>query len=199
MWPLVTNHVPHPKLGSQAFPMNRTLKSASCLSLSFAFLALGCASPESSSESMAASAASDSSSKQPLFMDATVGQQEPGDQQVLEEGVQQSSLRDQKTALLVREHLMMDWNHETVREVDWMLGACMMVRTEAITDVGLMDERFFMYFEDVDWCYRMWEAGWEVHLLPELQLVHGFRRSSTRVSRSLIHHVRSFFRLVELE
>ena len=107
MWLLVTNPVPHPKLGSQAFPMNRTLKSASCLSLSLAFLALGCASPESSSsEGMAASAASDSSSKQPLFMDATVGQQEPGDQQVLQEGVQQSTLRDQKIALLVREHVM---------------------------------------------------------------------------------------------
>jgi len=93
----------------------------------------------------------------------------------------------------LRRHLMLDDDLSVPGPVDWLTGAFMLVRREALDEVGPMDERFFLYFEDVDWCYRMWEAGWEVHLLPELRLVHGFRRSSIRVSRSLVHHVRSFF------
>ena len=84
----------------------------------------------------------------------------------------------------VAHHLMRDFDHASNRPVDWVLGGCLLARREAVAAVGPMDERFFLYFEDVDWCYRMWEAGWEVHFLPEVRLVHGFRRSSTRVSRS---------------
>jgi len=91
--------------------MNRTLKSASCLSLTLALFAVGCASPDSSTpEEMVASNAS-GTSNEPLFMDATVGVQEPGSQEpgaqgVLDQGIQQNTLRDQKIALLVREHVM---------------------------------------------------------------------------------------------
>ena len=92
----------------------------------------------------------------------------------------------------LRRHLMLDDDLSVPGPVDWVTGAFMLVRREALDAVGPMDERFFLYFEDVDWCYRMWEAGWEVHFLPEVRLVHGFQRSSTRVSRSLVHHVRSF-------
>lgn len=92
----------------------------------------------------------------------------------------------------LRRHLMLDDDLSVPGPVDWITGAFMLVRREALDAVGPMDERFFLYFEDVDWCYRMWEAGWEVHFLPEVRMVHGFRRSSTRVSRSLLHHVRSF-------
>lgn len=92
----------------------------------------------------------------------------------------------------LRRHLMLDDDLSVPGPVDWVTGAFMLVRREALDAVGPMDERFFLYFEDVDWCYRMWEAGWEVHFLPEVRLVHGFQRSSTKVSRSLVHHVRSF-------
>lgn len=92
----------------------------------------------------------------------------------------------------LRRHLMLDDDLDVPGPVDWVTGAFMLVRREALDEVGPMDERFFLYFEDVDWCYRMWDAGWEVHFLPDVQLVHGFRRSSTRVSRSLLHHLRSF-------
>ena len=92
----------------------------------------------------------------------------------------------------LRRHLMLDDDLSVPGPVDWVTGAFMLVRREALDAVGSMDERFFLYFEDVDWCYRMWNAGWEVHFLPEVRLVHGFQRSSTKVSRSLLHHVRSF-------
>ena len=101
---------------------------------------------------------------------------------------------------VVREHLMMDWDHDTVREVDWMLGACMMVRNEAIREVGLMDERFFMYFEDVDWCYRMKQHAWKVVYVPDATMKHVHRRESARaglLNNRLVAHLNSMFRFFD--
>jgi hypothetical protein len=103
-------------------------------------------------------------------------------------------------AKVVRDHLMMDWDHDSVREVDWMLGACMMVRAEAIRDVGLMDERFFMYFEDVDWCYRMKSHGWKVEYVPSAQMRHVHRRDSAKgglFNVRLLAHLNSMFRFFD--
>ena len=57
-------------------------------------------------------------------------------------------------------------------EADWVSGACMVVRRKAINDVGLLDERFFMYWEDADWCRRMWKNGWRVVYFPRSAVVH---------------------------
>lgn len=78
----------------------------------------------------------------------------------------------------VSRHLMHDFDHLSQRTVDWVLGGCLLVRREAVARVGPMDERFFLYFEDVDWCYRMWQAGYEVLYLPESRFVHRHRRQS---------------------
>lgn len=67
---------------------------------------------------------------------------------------------------------------EETQEVDWALGALLAVRRAAVDDVGLLDEGFFLYEEDVDWCLRMWEAGWGVLYAPEVEVVHGYRRAS---------------------
>jgi GT2 family glycosyltransferase len=92
----------------------------------------------------------------------------------------------------LRRHLMLDDDLSQPGPVDWVTGAWMMVRRDALESVGPMDERYFLYFEDVDWCYRMWEGGWEVHLVPAASFEHGYQRTSTRVGRSLVHHLRSF-------
>ncbi|NLE75380.1 MAG: glycosyltransferase family 2 protein [Chloroflexi bacterium] len=55
---------------------------------------------------------------------------------------------------------------------DFVLGAAMMARGEAVRRVGLLDERFFMYCEEIDWCRRFWEAGWSVHCLPQAEVLH---------------------------
>lgn len=79
---------------------------------------------------------------------------------------------------LLRRHLMLEWDHAQNRKVDWMIGACFFVRKSAIDKVGLLDERFFLYLEDVDWCRRFWDAGYEVHYVPDAELVHYHQRLS---------------------
>ena len=65
-----------------------------------------------------------------------------------------------------------DWAVTSPIEVDWVSGACMGVRRAAIEQVGLLDEQFFLYFEDNDWCLRMRKAGWKVMYVPTLAVVH---------------------------
>lgn len=57
-------------------------------------------------------------------------------------------------------------------QCDWVGGACLLVRQAAIDQVGLLDERFFMNSEEVDWCYRMWEKAWEVWYTPDVEVIH---------------------------
>ena len=67
--------------------------------------------------------------------------------------------------------------------VDWVSGACMIVRRRALEETGPFDERFFMYFEDADLCRRMREGGWSVSFLPHIEVVHqagGSSRSRPR-------------------
>jgi len=59
-----------------------------------------------------------------------------------------------------------------VQTVPYLVGACLLVRRAALNQVGLMDERFFMYFEDVDWSRRFRAAGWEVALLRDARVIH---------------------------
>lgn len=62
--------------------------------------------------------------------------------------------------------------------VDWVSGACMLLRRKAIDDIGLMDEQFFLYWEDADWCRRMWKNGWKVIYFPKAHVVHYVGKSS---------------------
>lgn len=68
--------------------------------------------------------------------------------------------------------------YSKTQPVDWISGACILVRRSAIDDVGLMDERYFMYDEDMDWCRRFWQHGWEVWYLPHLMIEHNATRKS---------------------
>jgi len=83
----------------------------------------------------------------------------------------------------------------TPMEVDWVSGACMMVRRKAIDDVGFMDERFFMYWEDADWCKRMWESRWKVVYFPKASMVHyvGGSSEKLRVRSILEFHKSSYY------
>jgi N-acetylglucosaminyl-diphospho-decaprenol L-rhamnosyltransferase len=64
------------------------------------------------------------------------------------------------------------FDHDEVREVEFVMGACMLVRREAVEEVGLADEDFFLFSEETDWCYRFRRAGWEVVFFPGAESVH---------------------------
>jgi len=85
-----------------------------------------------------------------------------------------------KSALL-RRYYLLDRPHDVIQDVDWLVGACLMVRRQAIDDAGLLDERFFMYCEEVDWCYRIKQHGWTVIYLPTARVMHHEARSSGQV------------------
>jgi len=65
-------------------------------------------------------------------------------------------------------------------KTDWLQGSAMMVRKKAVQKVGLWDERFFMYFEDTDWCRRFWKSGYEVIYLPAAKMAHYYHRASKK-------------------
>jgi hypothetical protein len=71
---------------------------------------------------------------------------------------------------------------DEVAEVDSVVGAFMLVRAEALRQVGLLDESFFMYGEDLDWAYRIKKAGWKVYYNPQVTVLH-YKRAASRHSR----------------
>jgi GT2 family glycosyltransferase len=87
----------------------------------------------------------------------------------------------------------LDPDQET--EVDGLSGAFMLLRREAVVQVGLLDERFFMYGEDLDWAYRMKERGWRIRYNPLVTVVHYKGESSRQASRQATV---AFFRAMHL-
>jgi GT2 family glycosyltransferase len=85
-----------------------------------------------------------------------------------------------------RRYLLLDWDHASPRSVDWVSGAAMLARRAAIDAVGGMDEAFFMFNEDVDWCRRMKLAGWEVVYVPEGVVRHDIGASRRKVASKVI-------------
>ena len=83
-------------------------------------------------------------------------------------------------------------------EVDWVTGACALVRRAAIRDAGPMDEGFFLYYEDTEWCRRLRDHGWRVLLAPGALAVHHLGGSGTaNVARSVAYRA-SFYRYCDL-
>jgi len=104
----------------------------------------------------------------------------------------------------VRKHLdnylMADWDHAMTRDVDYILGACMLIRKQALDQVGSFDPGYFMYFEEQDLCRRFWKQGWRVVYHPVSNMVHYHRRESAEgnVVQQLLnpvthHQIRSAF------
>lgn len=82
-------------------------------------------------------------------------------------------------------------------EVDSVLGACMMVRKEAIDEVGLLDEGYFFFLEETDWCYRMREKGWKTFHVPTAEIIHLQGRTANKFpSLSRIEYYRSRYRFL---
>lgn len=78
-------------------------------------------------------------------------------------------------------------------QVENISGACLMLRREAIERAGLLDENFFMYFEDMDYCLRLRNLGWKLYYVPSGEIVHLVGQSSGGRMRNSIHSYRSLF------
>lgn len=89
------------------------------------------------------------------------------------------------------EYLYTDWPHNEIKEVDWLSGACLMIRREVFEKIGLFDEAFFMYCEDVDICYRIKQAGWKNLYYPYAEVVHYIGCGKEKIPIRLIvnHHI----------
>lgn len=98
-------------------------------------------------------------------------------------------------------YLMLDFDHRTDQPVDWLFGACLLLRRAALDSVGYFDDRFFLYFEDLDWCRRCLDAGWQVWYVASVELVHYHAQSSAEgpaltalLNPSARHHLTSWLR-----
>ncbi|MER3403730.1 MAG: glycosyl transferase family 2 [Armatimonadota bacterium] len=85
-----------------------------------------------------------------------------------------------------RDYLMTDWDHNSVLEVDWVSGAAFLIRKALYEQLGGFDEQFFMYCEDMDLCYRAWQAGWKVVYIPDAIISHAIGRSTDLVANRMI-------------
>jgi N-acetylglucosaminyl-diphospho-decaprenol L-rhamnosyltransferase len=92
---------------------------------------------------------------------------------------------------LLARYYVLDQPDDAVQDVDWVDGAALMARREAIEQVGLLDEGFFMYSEELDWCRRFREAGWRVVYLPTARIVHHRGKSSEQVVAARHIHFQS--------
>lgn len=100
--------------------------------------------------------------------------------------------------------LMKDFDHRIEKKVDWLLGSFLFCRAEALKQIGLFDERYFMYFEDTDLCRRFWAKGWQVVYYPDAKIIHNHARQSAQepwykffISRSTRGHIISWIKYLQ--
>lgn len=87
--------------------------------------------------------------------------------------------------------LMEGSDHNSIQYVDWLMGSALFIRGKALEKVGLMDERFFMYFEDVDWCRRFWINGYQVAYFPQAKMMHYHGKQSNDSKKYALIHITS--------
>jgi N-acetylglucosaminyl-diphospho-decaprenol L-rhamnosyltransferase len=93
-----------------------------------------------------------------------------------------------------RSYKLLDWDRTSERRVDWVSGSSMLLRRSAIDAVGVFDEGYFMYVEDMDLCTRLRAAGWEVWFSPELEIEHVGGTATAGRKRMTLEHSRSIYR-----
>jgi hypothetical protein len=91
------------------------------------------------------------------------------------------------------------WAHDRARCVDWAIGAALLVPRVAFQSVGLLDESFFMYAEDLEWCWRAHDRGWEIWFEPNAEVVHvgnasGAQAFGSRRTRAHLHNAYRVYR-----
>ena len=99
----------------------------------------------------------------------------------------------------VKDYTMEDWDHEELREVDWMYGACLIVRRDILNKLGAFDEGYFYLYEDIDLCFRAKKMGLKVIYIPQAKVIHYLERERKSVFHShIITHIRSILRYLSM-
>ena len=93
---------------------------------------------------------------------------------------------------LLSKEEMYNWDHDDIIEVDYVIGACQLIRRSVIEKVGLLDEKIFYGPEDVDFCLRIWQAGYKVVYNPEAVIIHEEQRITRTklLSRISLEHIK---------
>lgn len=92
-----------------------------------------------------------------------------------------------------RRYLMEDFDRQSIREVDWVSGGATLVKASSLEKIGGMDERYFLYMEDVDWCHNCWDSGHKVKYAPLSTVIHAGQHQSisgSLISKLMSKHVR---------
>lgn len=100
--------------------------------------------------------------------------------------------------------LTANFNYDSIRIVDWVIGAFIMIRRDALEKVGLLDEGYFLYVEDMDWCKRIWDNGYKIAYYPNLVIEYkGDRKSISNImlkknpiTKHAFIHMKSYLRFL---
>lgn len=92
---------------------------------------------------------------------------------------------------------MGDFDFKSTREVEQPMGSALLIRKKVIDQIGLMDERFFLFYNDVDFCYRIKQAGWKIYFYPEAKIFHskGASTGQVKIKKIIQSHRGHFFYL----
>lgn len=97
------------------------------------------------------------------------------------------------STMRAKQHLNISIDHNKIQKVDWLLGACIMISKKAIKKIGLLDEKYFLYVDDIDYCWRAWNSDWQVYYVPTSTIVHYHQAESDRKLFSIHskYHIKS--------
>lgn len=92
-------------------------------------------------------------------------------------------------------YLMLDYNHETEVAVDWVMGSCIMIKKDLFEEVGGFSKEYFMYFEDVDLCWKINKIGKKVLYYPQCSVIHLHKQESViKINKLTFIHLSSMFK-----
>ena len=96
-------------------------------------------------------------------------------------------------ANLYRKYLLANFDHSQIKEVDWVIGACQIIRKQVFEKIGLLDEKYFFGYEDIDFCRRAKKAGWKTVYWPDSEIYHRYSRTSAKgfFNQAKLQHIKS--------
>jgi len=96
----------------------------------------------------------------------------------------------------IRKYLLNDFDHHSLKQVDWVVGACQIIRRRALEEIGFLDEKYFFACEDLDFCFRAKQKGWQTIYAPDSCVIHYYQRRSVPglFNRFTIKHIKSLLR-----